>query len=273
MTNEINRIDVLSAYGYTRLSQNSRRSIEDQKADIDGYCASSTRLELIDICNEGRYQSGFGHEQREEYLRLKELVESGVVDAVVVRGTERLGRDFNERMRFVIHLREHGVELHDTERGRVEIEDEYAAGVEGIHAASDDAGKRKEIERLKTALLRKRARGEATGEPPMGAQYTDDKTAFRPGDDFQHVRNLIDDKTGEDKLTHREAAKKYEVATGTITKILKRRHIYDAIDETGTWRPSDESDWRPDPGVIAELKDRDVDVSEYIGEVPASTID
>jgi len=255
----------LTAYGYSRLSQTSRRSIEDQKAAIDGYCASSNRLDLVDICNDGKYQSGFKHEHRAEYLRLKELIESGDADAVVVRGTERLGRDFNERMRFVLLLREHSVELHDTERGRVEIEDEYAAGVEGIHAAGDDQTKRKEIRRLTTALLKKRARGEFMGEPPIGTQYVEDKTAIEPDDAFQRVLSIIELKTGKNTMSHRKVAAKYEVATGTITKILNRQRIYEAIEETGSWRPSDDSSWTPDSEVIAELEERDVDVSKYIG--------
>lgn len=64
------------------------------------------------------------------------------------------------------------------------------------------------------------------------------------------MRDLISDKTGDDSLTHREASEEYDIATGTTTKVLRRQHIYETVDEWESWRPSDTSDWRTDPGVF-----------------------
>ena len=84
------------------------------------------------------------------------------------------------------------------------------------------------------------------------------------------MRNLISEKGGEDSPTHSEAAEENDIATGTITKVLGRQHNYEAFDEPELWRPLDTSDWRTDPEVFLELRDRGNTLTEYL---EAATVD
>lgn len=225
-----------NAYGYTRLSQQSKQSIKDQIVDIREYC-DNNNLTLVDILDDGKYQSGYSTEERDEYNRLKELIQKGQVGAVVVRGTERLGRDWDERMMFIILCRQNGVELHDTERGEVGLDDVITASVEGIQAANDDAGMRKYIERAKRAKKQKRERGDYDGDCPMGTRYTEDKTSLEANSQFETILDIISSK--DDGATHREVSEEFGVSTGTVTNIMKRRQIYEHIESHGSWRPAD----------------------------------
>lgn len=224
------------AYGYTRLSQQSKQSIADQKNAIRG-CCEQNDLTLVDILDDGKYQSGYSTEERDEYRRLKSLIESDEVDAVVVRGTERLGRDWDERMMFIIMCRRNGVALHNTERGEVDIEDVRMASVEGFEAANDDAGMRKYIERANRAKAKKRARGDYDGDVPMGTRYTEDKKSLEANAEFDTVMAVLNAKDEGD--THRDVANEYGVSIGAVTKLLNRRRVYEHIDTHGTWRPAD----------------------------------
>lgn len=224
------------AYGYTRLSQQSKTSIEDQINAIRRYCARHD-IELQDILDDGKYQSGYSTEERHEYNRLKELIQNGDAGAVIVRGTERLGRDFDERSLFVTLCRQHNVELHNTERGEIPVHDPLQAAVELIRAANDDSGMRKYIERAKEAKRKKRKRGDYDGDVPMGTRYTEDKTSLEANENFEMVLEIIAAK--DEGATHREVAEEFNVSTGAVSKILDRREMYEYMDTHGSWRPAD----------------------------------
>ncbi|WP_339105908.1 recombinase family protein [Haloterrigena salinisoli] len=100
--------------GYTRLSQESDRSIIGQKEDIREYCADRD-LELVWILNDGTGLSGFDG-SREKYDELRRHVSEGAVSAVVVRDLSRLSRNQNNWIRLLLALDERDVELHSVER-------------------------------------------------------------------------------------------------------------------------------------------------------------
>lgn len=140
------------ALGYTRLSQESDRSIAGQKEDIWEYCADCD-LELVGILNEGTGSSGFD-ESREKYDELRHHVREGEVSAVVVRDLSRLSRDQNDRIRLLLALDESDVELHSVDRGFIDTSD-YNLAIEAAMTASDNVGKRKEIERAQREVALK----------------------------------------------------------------------------------------------------------------------
>lgn len=96
-----------------------------------------------------RGASGYSVDERPEYQALRERVRNRDVAAITLRDMGRLGRDFDERILFIIDLRKAGIELHTVERGQRDLDDPYSVAVEGIQATSDDAAKRAEIERAK----------------------------------------------------------------------------------------------------------------------------
>jgi len=135
------------AVGYTRLSQQSDTSIGNQMTVIRDYCERQG-LELVRIYDDGAGSSGFDTEHP-EYAKVRELMRNGEVDAVVVRDRSCLGRDFDERMQFVLDLRGTDVSLHAAREGVVDLDDPYAVVMESMRAATDDSGKREEIEKAR----------------------------------------------------------------------------------------------------------------------------
>ena len=130
-----------SAIGYTRLSQESDTSIDRQKRHIRAY-ADENGLTLEAIFDDGERSSGFD-ESREEYQRVRKRVQSGEVAAVVVNDKRRLARDFDETMRLVLDLREHDIEAHTFQEGRLDLSDPVQAAVEVLQAASEHEAKKR----------------------------------------------------------------------------------------------------------------------------------
>jgi len=127
------------AVGYTRLSQDSDTSIGRQKRHIREY-ADANGFELVELYDDGEHSSGFDA-GREQYQNLRDHVEGGD------NGKRRLARDFDETMRLVLDLREHEVEAHTYEDGRLDLSEPVQAAVEVLQAASEHEAKKKEIEK------------------------------------------------------------------------------------------------------------------------------
>lgn len=213
------------AVGYTRLSQQSDTSISDQKTAIEDYCEQQG-FSLVRIYDDGEGSSGFDTE-RPEYAKVRELMRAGEVDAVVVRDRSRLGRDFDERMQFVLDLRQTGVSLHAAREGKVNLEDPYAVVMESMRAATDDSGKREEIEKSQEKVQERVENGYYHGRPPFGTQFSKDKTRLVPGSDFSvvvKVLGLLD--AGESyRAIHEETG----VSLGSISRIKDRRGQYEEM--------------------------------------------
>jgi DNA invertase Pin-like site-specific DNA recombinase len=212
----------LNAVGYTRLSQDSDTSIDRQKAGIRDYCEANG-FDLTEIRNDGEFSSGFDRD-RTEYQAVKEAVNDGAVDAVVVYDKTRIGRDFDERMQFVLDLRATDTELHSARRGRIDLSDPTDAAVESIHAAKDDEAKREEIEKSKEAVAERLNQGFDHGRPPFGLEFDDAGERWVPGDRFDDVIKIL--RLRNNNATYEEIADKVGVPTTTAYRVVDRREFY-----------------------------------------------
>lgn len=211
------------ADGYTRLSQDSDTSIDRQKRHIREY-ADEHGLELQQILDDGERSSGFDA-GREEYQRLRERVQSGEIEAVIVNDKRRLARDFDETMRLILDLREYDVEAHTYEDGQLDLSDPMQAAVEVLQAASEHEAKKKEIERAREAVQERLDNGYDHGRPPIGFQYDEDKRHWVPdGDRFDDVLEAI--KMVENGATYSEVQEEIGIAPATMTGVMNRREKY-----------------------------------------------
>lgn len=212
-----------NAIGYTRLSQESDTSIDRQKRKIREYCRERG-LELEEIIDDGQHTSGF-ETDRAGYQEVKTRIRDGSVDVVVVHDKTRIGRDFDERMRFVLDLREYDAELHSARRGPVDLSNPTDAAVESIHAAKDDEGKREEIEKSKEAVKERLEAGYDHGRPRFGMTY-DDKGRYQiPGEDFEAVKEIFE--LRDEGATLTEIGDEVGVSVATASRVLKRRGWYE----------------------------------------------
>jgi len=218
------------AVGYTRLSQDGK-SLESQREAIEEYC-TDRGLELDQVFSDGVNASGFSAD-RPEYQELLDRLEDDAVEHVVVRDRSRLSRDSKHRLQLFLELDQRGVEIHITEMDEVvDLEDPYALTRESAQADADDAEKRKEAERGARAAERRLEKGLPTGRPPYGLAYSDDKTRWVAGEDFEDALDVlelrdrgsswraIESETGVDKMTAR--------------RIHERRELYEEVEARET---------------------------------------
>lgn len=215
------------AASYIRLSQDGI-SIEKQKASIRDYCCNHD-LDLTTIYDDGRHASGYSVDERPEYQALRERVRNRDVAAITLRDMGRLGRDFDERMLFIIDLRKAGIELHTVERGQRDLTDPYSVAVEGIQAASDDAAKRAEIDRAKAAVRDRLEAGYDQGRLPFGMQFDDDGQYWVPGEEFSTVLKVID--LRDAGHSYRAIEDRTGVPYSTARQIVERRERYLSADQ------------------------------------------
>lgn len=217
------------AIGYTRLSQDSDVSIEKQKQEIRDYCGVAG-IQLVEILDDGEFSSGFDVD-RDAYQLVKERVQSDAVGAVVVRDKTRIGRDFDERMRFVLDLREHDVELHSALRGeQVDLSDPTDAAVESIHAAKDDESKREEIEKARQAVEDRMDAGLDHGRPRFGMEYDDAGEYQVPGEEFDTVLEILK-RAGDETGT--AIAEDLDMPRATVYRVIDREEWYRDRTEVG----------------------------------------
>lgn len=214
-----------NAIGYTRLSQDSDTSIERQKRHIRAYCEDND-LHLETIYDDGEFSSGFDIE-RSEYQKVREAINEERVDAIVVDKKNRIGRDFDERMRFVLALREHGVDLHAYRRGLIDLSDPTDAAVESVHAAKDDEAKRQEIEDAKEATRERIEAGYDHGRPPFGLQFDEDGHYWVPGEDYYRALRVI--AARDQGWSYREIASELPVSRSAARRIVERREKYENL--------------------------------------------
>jgi len=210
----------MKAYGYTRLSQESDRSIDSQKEDIHNYCQDH-ELELEKIFDDGQNSSGFNN-KRKAYTEMKQALKN--VDAVIVRDRARLGRDFDERMQFIIDLRQKGIQLHTTTEGQIDLEDPISVAVEGIHSASDDKKKREEIKKSQAEIQKRKKEGLPLGRPPFGLKYNDSKTDLVPDDNFDRVREVLEMR--ENGRSYPEIASHLNMPQSKVYRVVQRKQMY-----------------------------------------------
>lgn len=202
--------------GYTRLSQDGL-SIPEQKATIREYCERNG-LDLQRIYDDGERASGYETDERPEYRDLRERVQNSGVDAVVVRDTGRIGRDFDERMYFVLDCRQAGVELHSDEYGQHDLSDPWSVLQETAQAAGDDVQKRHEIERSIEVTEQRIENGCYHGTPPFGLRFAEDKCHLeRDPDEWQTLEAIISSDVKVSKVS--DSA---DVSVATVSRARQR---------------------------------------------------
>lgn len=213
-----------SAIGYTRLSQESDTSIDRQKRHIREY-AGENGFELETIYDDGERSSGFD-ESREQYQQVRDRVQEGEIAAVIVNDKRRLARDFDETMRLVLDLREHDVEAHTFQEGRLDLSDPVQAAVEVLQAASEHEAKKKEIERAREAVQERIENGHDHGRPPIGFQFDDAGERWVPDRDgrFEDVVEAI--QMVEDGATYSDVQEELGIAPSTMSGVMDRRDRY-----------------------------------------------
>lgn len=214
-----------SAIGYTRLSDTSDTSIPRQKRHIREYCEDNG-LDLETIYDDGEFSSGFNID-RSEYQKVRDAIREERVDAIVVDKKNRIGRDFDERMRFVLALREYDVQLHAYRRGLIDLSDPTDAAVESVHAAKDDEAKRQEIKDAKEATRERIEAGYDHGRPPFGLQFDDDGHYWVPGEDYFRALRVI--AARDQGWPYRRIDEEVEVPRSTASRIVERREKYENL--------------------------------------------
>lgn len=215
---------VTNAIGYTRLSQDSDLSIDRQKRFIEKYCADQG-LKLETILDDGERSSGFNVD-REEYQRLRARVETGDVDAVVVNDRARIGRDFDERMRFVLDLRHWGVELHTALDGQVDLSEPSKVVFETFHAAKDDEGKREEIKKSRQAVRERLENGCYHGTPPQGLEFAADGCHLVKSVEWEDLERAFEFFEDDEDITLSEISRETGFGISTLSRMRSRGMEY-----------------------------------------------
>jgi DNA invertase Pin-like site-specific DNA recombinase len=136
----------MKVFGYARLSQESDRSLQSQRQDIERACESLGH-ELMQIFDEGEKSSGFS-DNRPKYRRMLQLIQ---------------------------------IEKHKV----IDPDNPQDLLLENVDAFADDVKKRSEIEKSMAELRKKKQLGHPLGRPPFGLTYKTDKSGFEPATGFE----------------------------------------------------------------------------------------
>jgi len=215
------------AIGYTRLSQKSDASIDDQKQEIRDL-ADEQGFELTRIYDDGELASGFDSE-RPEYLQMQTDLEDGLADVLIVRGRDRLSRDKRERSMLMYDIEDWSVELWTTtERARIELNSDEAWLIEMIQAYIDDVAKRREIQRARTKIQQRVDAGYHQGRPRYGTEFDEQREHLVPGDNFGDVITAIEMREAGESF--RSIVEQTSIpSTSTLSRVLERKDWYHAL--------------------------------------------
>ena len=215
------------AVGYTRLSQKSDASIDDQKQEIREL-ADEQGFQLTRIYNDGELASGFDSE-RPEYLQMQTDLEDGLADVLIVRGRDRLSRDKRERSMLMYDIEDWDIELWTTtDRTRIELNSDEAWLIEMIQAYMDDVSKRREIQRARVKIQQRVDAGYHQGRPRYGTEFDEQSEQLVPGDDFEDVMTAIEMREDGESLRTIVAATTIP-STSTVSRVLERKDWYQRL--------------------------------------------
>jgi hypothetical protein len=109
----------------------------------------------------------------------------------------------------------------------VEGEDDLDSLTSGIRREVEKHVKRQEIEKSRQALKQKQEQNEPLGRPPKGLSYSEDKTEYVRGQDFNLVREVVRLREEED-MTYPSIEEKTGVSRSTIYSICNHnRDMYE----------------------------------------------
>ena len=180
--------------GYTRLSQDSDRSIPRQKENIKEWIDDSDDAKLNKIFDDGRWSTGFSAEDRDEWQLVLERIQNGETDMVAADGKRRFARDFDDTMELIVACRRNDVQLVDTNEGPLDLNDPMSVAIELVQAASEHEAMHRYIEKSIKETNRRIEAGNYHGEPPTGLTFDDAGQYLVIDDeyeeDIQRVLNL-----------------------------------------------------------------------------------
>lgn len=218
----------LTADGYTRLSQDSDRSIPRQKEKIKEWVENHPDTALNKIFDDGRWSTGFSTEDRDEWQRVLKRIQNGENDMVVADGKRRFARDFDDTMELIVACRRNNVQLVDTKEGPLDLNDPMNVAIELVQAASEHEAMQRYIEKSIKESTQRMESGYYHGEPPVGLTFDEDKQyLIADEDEFDEVLSVLE--LREQGLAFRRIADEVSWSHPTVSKIVKRREQYEAV--------------------------------------------
>ncbi len=219
----------MTALGYTRLSQDSDTSIDRQKRHIREY-ATEHGFDLERIYDDGEQSSGWDS-SRGEYQELRRrIVDDESVQQLLLNDKRRIARDIDEVMRLVPDLRQHDVELHTHQDGRLDLSDPMRAAIEILQAAAAHKEKLEEIKKSIEAVEERLEAGYDHGRARFGMEYGPDGRYQQPGDDFEKVLAVL--KHRDNGLTYSEIESETGVPRSTANRVVLKREWYEERAKT-----------------------------------------
>jgi DNA invertase Pin-like site-specific DNA recombinase len=212
------------AIGYTRLSQESDTSIDNQKRHIRKY-ADEHEYNLDQIYDEGEKSSGFSPDNLDEYQKVRQRINQDEdLDAVLLNDKRRLVRDIDEVMRVIPDLRQRNVELHTYHDEQLDLSDPMRAAIEILQAAAAHEEKMTEIKKAIESVEDRLSEGLDHGPPRYGMEYRPDGKYQRPGDKFETVERIWE--LRDDGWTYSGIEEETGVPSSTAQRIVDDREWY-----------------------------------------------
>lgn len=227
----MSEVGPLIADGYTRLSQDSDRSIPRQKENIRAYeekinsHGDHPPVILHTIYDDGRWSSGFSTEDRGEWQRVMERIKSGETDMVWADGKRRFARDFDDTMELIMACRSNNVELHDVGTGPLDLDDPLNVAIELVQTASEHEAMKRYIEKSIEETERRKDAGYYHGEPPTGLKFDDAKQYLILDEEHEEDIQFVLERS-DNGYSYRQIAEDVPWSHPTVSKIVGRRKEY-----------------------------------------------
>lgn len=209
---------------YARVST-ADQDVEHQRENLLDY-ADRLGLEVVDVLAD---KSTGTDTDRDGYRELMQLVESGAVDAVVVRSITRISRNMRDLHRTIgtvvednncgLYVRNDDLEIEAG--GEMDMRDKILLNTLAMAAELEaDMIRQRVLDGLRAA----EEAGKWTSRPPFG--FTTSEDGFlQPTDDFDRAVQAI--MAVEEKgWSHRKASRHTGVPRRTIPALLERKEMY-----------------------------------------------
>lgn len=209
---------------YARVST-ADQDVEHQRENLLDY-ADRLGLEVVDVLAD---KSTGTDTDRDGYRELMQLVESGAVDAVVVRSITRISRNMRDLHRTIgtvvednncgLYVRNDDLEIEAG--GEMDMRDKILLNTLAMAAELEaDMIRQRVLDGLRAA----EKAGKWTSRPPFG--FTTSEDGFlQPTDDFDRAVQAI--MAVEEKgWSHRKASRHTGVPRRTIPALLERKEMY-----------------------------------------------
>ena len=209
---------------YARVST-ADQDVEHQRENLLDY-ADRLGLEVVDVLAD---KSTGTDTDRDGYRELMQLVESGAVDAVVVRSITRISRNMRDLHRTIgtvvednncgLYVRNDDLEIEAG--GEMDMRDKILLNTLAMAAELEaDMIRQRVLDGLRAA----EEAGKWTSRPPFGFTTSDDGF-LQPTDDFDRAVQAI--MAVEEKgWSHRKASRHTGVPRRTIPALLERKEMY-----------------------------------------------